>query len=129
MRAEAAEPAVDCPPLVLPAAARKAVRGAAGPLRCIVREVAHDARCPVVCCPVVCWPVVRWPVRWPAPFMGVFNNLIVYDQQKALNSPDTIVPDLAGSWAWDEKGTRLTFTLRTGVRWHDGKPFSARDVQ
>jgi peptide/nickel transport system substrate-binding protein len=64
-----------------------------------------------------------------APFMGVFNNLVVYDQQKALNTPDTIVPELAESWAWDEKGTRLTFTLRTGVRWHDGKPFSARDVR
>src|SRR6202521_6397110 len=35
------------------------------------------------------------------PFMGVFNNLVLYDQQKPLNTPETIVPDLADSWAWD----------------------------
>jgi peptide/nickel transport system substrate-binding protein len=63
------------------------------------------------------------------PFMGVFNNLVVYDQQKRLNSPDTIVPDLAESWAWDAGKTKLTFKLRQGVKWHDGKPFTAKDVQ
>src|SRR3954452_20971924 len=35
------------------------------------------------------------------PFMGVFNNLVLYDQGKKLNSDDTIVPDLAESWSWD----------------------------
>jgi peptide/nickel transport system substrate-binding protein len=63
------------------------------------------------------------------PFMGVFNNLVVYDQQKAINSPETIVPDLAESWAWDGTATKLTFKLRQGVKWHDGKPFTAKDVQ
>jgi len=63
------------------------------------------------------------------PFMGVFNNLVVYDQTKPLNTPETIVPDLAESWAWDATNTRLTFKLRHGVKWHDGKPFTAKDVQ
>ena len=63
------------------------------------------------------------------PFMGVFNNLVIYDQHKRLNAPDTIVPDLAESWAWDASKTKLTFKLRQGVKWHDGKPFSAKDVQ
>jgi hypothetical protein len=63
------------------------------------------------------------------PFMGVFNNLVVYDQAKPLNSADTIVPDLAESWAWDATKTKLTFKLRQGVKWHDGKPFTAKDVQ
>ncbi len=60
-----------------------------------------------------------------APFMGVFNNLVLFDQSKPLNTVDTIVPDLAESWAWDATNTRLTFKLRQGVRWHDGKPFAA----
>jgi ABC-type transport system substrate-binding protein len=63
------------------------------------------------------------------PFMGIFNNLVLFDQQKPVNSTETIVPDLAESWAWDDSKTKLTFKLRQGVKWHDGKPFTAKDVQ
>ncbi|HYU13480.1 MAG TPA: ABC transporter substrate-binding protein [Stellaceae bacterium] len=63
------------------------------------------------------------------PMMGVFNNLVLYDQHVKQNRPDTIVPDLATSWSWNEEGTELTFALREGVRWHDGKPFTANDVR
>src|SRR5205823_14130967 len=63
------------------------------------------------------------------PMMGVFNNLVMYDQHVAQNRPDTIVPDLATGWAWGEDGKELTFKLRQGVKWHDGKPFSAADVK
>src|SRR5215470_3974433 len=63
------------------------------------------------------------------PFMGMFNNLVLFDQQKPLNSPETIVPDLADSWSWDITNTKLTFKLHPGVKWHDGKPFTAKDVQ
>jgi peptide/nickel transport system substrate-binding protein len=62
------------------------------------------------------------------PMMGVFNNLVMFDQHVKQNSLEAIVPDLAPSWSWNEEGTKLTFTLRQGVRWHDGMPFTARDV-
>jgi len=61
-------------------------------------------------------------------FSAVFNNLLIFDQAAPINGFDTIRPELAESWAWDESRTRLTLKLRQGVRWHDGKPFSARDV-
>src|SRR5262245_41987824 len=64
-----------------------------------------------------------------APFMGVFNNLVVFDQSAPLNTPDTIVPDLAESWTWDASKTRINFRLHQGVKWHDGRPFTAKDVQ
>src|SRR5262249_46952414 len=51
------------------------------------------------------------------PFMPIFNNLVVYDQNKPQNSLDDIVPDLATSWAWSADGTKLTFKLRQGVKW------------
>src|SRR6266446_4492629 len=63
------------------------------------------------------------------PMMGVFNNLVIYDQHVPQNSLQSIVPDLATGWSWSEEGTALTFPLRQGVSWHDGKPFTARDVQ
>jgi peptide/nickel transport system substrate-binding protein len=63
------------------------------------------------------------------PMMGVFNNLVMYDQHVAQNSPQSIVPDLATGWAWSEDGKELTFPLRQGVKWHDGKPFAAADVK
>ena len=63
------------------------------------------------------------------PMMGVFNNLVLYDQHVAQSSLQSIVPDLATDWSWDEDRTRLTFRLRQGVKWHDGKPFTAQDVK
>ena len=63
------------------------------------------------------------------PMMSVFNNLVVYDQHKPQNSMATIVPELATSWAWNDARTELTFKLRDGVRWHDGKPFTSADVK
>lgn len=62
------------------------------------------------------------------PFMGLFNNLVVFDQSKAQNSPATVVPDLAKSWTWSADGKALTFKLEEGVKWHDGKPFTSKDV-
>ncbi len=63
------------------------------------------------------------------PMMGVFNNLVVFDQHVRQNSLDNIVPELATSWKWSEDGKTLTFTLRSDVTWHDGKPFTSADVK
>ena len=63
------------------------------------------------------------------PMMAVFNNLVLYDQHAAQNSIEHIVPELAESWAWEVDGTRLALRLRPGVRWHDGRPFTAADVK
>src|SRR3954454_22891856 len=63
------------------------------------------------------------------PLMGVFNNLVIYDQHVPQNSLASIVPDLATEWRWSEDGKELTFPLRQGVKWHDGKPFTSADVR
>lgn len=61
-------------------------------------------------------------------FMPVFNNLVVFDSS-AQNTEKGIVPDLAESWRWNTAKTELTFKLRKGVKWHDGFPFTASDVE
>src|ERR1700737_445466 len=63
------------------------------------------------------------------PMMGVFNNLVLYKQDVPQNSLQSIVPDLATDWSWNEESTELTFRMREGVKWHDGHPFTANDVK
>ena len=61
--------------------------------------------------------------------MEVFNNLVMFDQHVKQSSLESIVPDLATGWSWNEEGTALTLPLRQSVKWHDGKSFTAKDVQ
>jgi len=52
----------------------------------------------------------------------LFNGLVKYDKNLEL------VPDLASSWDILDGGLKIIFHLKKGVRWHDGKEFSAEDV-
>jgi peptide/nickel transport system substrate-binding protein len=61
--------------------------------------------------------------------MGVYNNLVMFDQHVKQNSLAVIVPDLATSWSWNQDGTELTPPLRRGVKRHDGTPFTAQEVK
>jgi peptide/nickel transport system substrate-binding protein len=63
------------------------------------------------------------------PFMSVFNNLVIFDQHAPRNSLDVIRPELATEWKWNDENTQVTFKLRQGVKFHDGKPFTSADVK
>lgn len=52
----------------------------------------------------------------------IMEGLVAYD---AKQQP---IPALATSWTVSPDGLTYTFKLREGVKWHDGKPFSAADV-
>jgi peptide/nickel transport system substrate-binding protein len=52
----------------------------------------------------------------------IFNGLLKYD--KNLN----LVGDLAESWEVSPDGLTITFKLRNGVKWQDGKGFTAEDI-
>ena len=57
-------------------------------------------------------------------FGPVYEELVYQDSLK--NGATT--PWLATSWSWGNSDKALTFTIRKGVTWTDGKPFSANDV-
>ncbi len=64
---------------------------------------------------------------WPAS--PCFNNLVYFDPAKPMESPDTIVGELAEKWSWQEHYRNLVFFLRRDVKWHDGQPFSSKVVK
>ncbi|MBI4636808.1 MAG: peptide ABC transporter substrate-binding protein [Candidatus Rokubacteria bacterium] len=66
-------------------------------------------------------------VVWPAS--PCFINLVQFDPMKKLESLDTIVGDLAEKWSWQDNYRNLVFFLRKNVKWHDGAPFTSRDVK
>src|ERR1700728_3647216 len=45
-----------------------------------------------------------------------------------LNPSEAPFPILATGYTWSNAGRTLTLTIRSGVRWNDGKPFSASAV-
>lgn len=64
---------------------------------------------------------------------GAFATLITLDLLSNLTSLDpvdglTLRPDLAQSWAVSQDGKSVTYQLRKDVKWHDGRPFTSKDV-
>jgi peptide/nickel transport system substrate-binding protein len=55
------------------------------------------------------------PVYEPLMFVNALQN-------------DKTTPWLATSFAWSNAAKTLTFDIRSGVKWSDGKPFTAADV-
>jgi peptide/nickel transport system substrate-binding protein len=64
---------------------------------------------------------------WPS--MPCFNNLVLFDPLKATESADTVIGELAEKWSWQDNYRNLVFFLRKDVTWHDGKPFTSKDVK
>lgn len=53
----------------------------------------------------------------------MFNGLVGW-------GPDgKITPELATKWTIEDNGATYRFTLRDGVKWHDGQPFTSDDVK
>ncbi len=54
---------------------------------------------------------------------GIYEPLLIFNRVKGA-----YVPWLATSYAWSAENTKLTFAIRSGVKWSDGGSFTARDV-
>jgi peptide/nickel transport system substrate-binding protein len=73
--------------------------------------------------------MAHWDLHQGAPaYTGITN---IYNNLTYRNVGDgqrDIVPDLATSWEVSNDGLAYIFTLREGVKWHDGVEFTALDV-
>jgi peptide/nickel transport system substrate-binding protein len=67
--------------------------------------------------PVIATDGQSYIAEWP-----IFDSLVELDEKLGVK------PLLAESWDVSKDGLTYTFKLRKGVKWHDGKPFTARDV-
>jgi len=59
--------------------------------------------------------------------MAVYYNLILFDQR----DPQIRLESSNPTWRPNGSGTRTArrwLTLHQGVKWHDGKPFTAEEV-
>jgi peptide/nickel transport system substrate-binding protein len=63
------------------------------------------------------------------PMMPCYSNLVLFDPQKPLESAETVIAELAEKWSWQDNYRNLVFFLRKGVKWHDGQPFTSKDVK
>lgn len=59
-------------------------------------------------------------------FVGnqLYDGLTKFDLKQGTEIPK-VIPDLATKWAVDASGLNWTFTLRPGVKFHDGTPWNA----
>ena len=78
----------------------------------------------------------EWGITWPCQFNPYnasdfyYSFGPVYEELAYVDSINhgSVTPWLATAWAWSNGNKTLTFTIRKGVTWSDGKPFSAQDV-
>jgi peptide/nickel transport system substrate-binding protein len=63
---------------------------------------------------------------WPA--MPCLSNLVLFDPLKTTHTAETVIGELAERWSWQDTYRTLVLFLRGDVKWHDGRPFTARDV-
>jgi peptide/nickel transport system substrate-binding protein len=69
----------------------------------------------------------------PSPFgfnrgPGYTRASLIFDTLVWRDASGETIPWLATDWALSDDGLTWTFTLRDGVRWHDGQPLTADDV-
>jgi peptide/nickel transport system substrate-binding protein len=61
--------------------------------------------------------------RWPTQG-GIYEPMLIYNTMTS-----ELVPWLATAWEFSEDNAIITFTLRDGVTWSDGTPFTSKDVK
>jgi peptide/nickel transport system substrate-binding protein len=65
-------------------------------------------------------------VAWLATAYTIYE--MVYDSMYDLNLDSTFKLSLADSVQVSDDGTTYTYKIKQGIKWHDGQPFTAKDI-
>jgi len=72
------------------------------------------------------WDPTTGPSAVNPTIQGLYQS--VFDQF-ILQKPDlSLDKGLLTEWGWNEDRTKVMMTVREGVTWHDGSPFTAEDI-
>src|SRR5712692_3026245 len=64
---------------------------------------------------------------WTTGYITRNHGYLVYDTLFGTDEKLRIQPQMVDHWTVSADGMRYTFTLRDGLRWHDGRPVLSED--
>src|SRR5205814_7597330 len=65
---------------------------------------------------------------WTTQYMARNHGYMIYDTLFATDAKSRIQPQMVEKWSASADQRLWTFTLRSGLEFHDGKPVTAEDV-
>ena len=72
------------------------------------------------------WDPTTGPSAVNPTIQGFYQS--VFDQFIAQKPDLSFAPGLLTEWGWNDDNTKVMMTVRDGVTWHDGSPFTAEDI-
>ena len=72
------------------------------------------------------WDPTTGPSAVNPTIQGIYQS--VFDQFIPQKPDLSFAPGLLTEWGWNDDNTKVMMTVREGVTWHDGSPFTAEDV-
>jgi peptide/nickel transport system substrate-binding protein len=64
---------------------------------------------------------------WNTAYITRNHGYLVYDTLFGTDENLRIKPQMVDRWTVSDDGMKYTFTLRDGLRWHDGRPVQSED--
>lgn len=71
------------------------------------------------------WDPTTGPSAVNPTIQGLYQS--VFDQIIGQKPDLSFTPGLLTEWGWNDDRTKVTMTVREGVKWHDGSPFTPEE--
>lgn len=65
---------------------------------------------------------------WTTAYITRNHGYMIYDVLFSLDKDLKVQPQMVDTWEVSADGLQYTFTLRDGLKWHDGQPVTGEDV-